>query len=51
MLAALQGVGYAGWLAVEWEKKWHPDLAEPEIALPQHAEVLRGYLAQLPRET
>src|SRR6266545_4782446 len=38
---------YAGWLAVEWEKKWHPELAAPEVALPQHAAALRAYLADL----
>jgi sugar phosphate isomerase/epimerase len=44
ILAALRTAGYDGWLAVEWEKKWHPTLAEPEVALPQHAEKLREYL-------
>ena len=47
ILAALRVAGYDGWLAVEWEKKWHPELAEPEVALPQHAEKLREYLAAL----
>jgi sugar phosphate isomerase/epimerase len=45
ILAALRADGYDGWLSVEWEKKWHPDLAEPEVALPQHAALLREYLA------
>ncbi len=48
MLTALQATGYDGWLSVEWEKKWHPELAEPEVALPQHASTLRAYLAALP---
>lgn len=48
ILAALRAIGYAGWLSVEWEKKWHLDLAEPEVALPQHATLLREYLAKLP---
>ncbi len=47
IVAALHAVGYAGWLAVEWEKKWHPELAAPEVALPQHAAALRAYLADL----
>jgi sugar phosphate isomerase/epimerase len=47
ILAALRTIGYDGWLSVEWEKKWHPDLAEPELALPQHATLLREYLAGL----
>jgi sugar phosphate isomerase/epimerase len=26
--------GYEGWFSLEWEKKWHPELPEPEIAYP-----------------
>jgi len=33
-LEALAGVGYRGWLSFEWEKKWQPEIEEPEIALP-----------------
>lgn len=47
IVAALHRFGYAGWIAVEWEKKWHSELAEPEIALPQHATLLRAYLSAL----
>ncbi|MGZ3679413.1 MAG: sugar phosphate isomerase/epimerase family protein [Ktedonobacterales bacterium] len=49
ILAALHRSGYDGWLAVEWEKKWHPELAEPEVALPQHAALLRDYLSTISR--
>jgi fatty-acyl-CoA synthase len=45
-LAALRAAGYEGAVAVEWEKKWHPELAEPEVALPQHIEWLRRHLKQ-----
>jgi sugar phosphate isomerase/epimerase len=48
ILTALRGAGYNGWLAVEWEKKWHPHIAEPEVALPQHIEVLRRFLKETP---
>ena len=44
ILAALYGAGYAGWLAVEWEKKWHPEIEEPEIAFPHYARVMGEYL-------
>jgi sugar phosphate isomerase/epimerase len=44
-LAAIRAGGYDGWYAVEWEKKWHPEIAEPEVALPQHAALLRQILA------
>ncbi|MBX3081570.1 MAG: sugar phosphate isomerase/epimerase [Anaerolineae bacterium] len=47
ILAVLHGRGYDGWLSVEWEKKWHPDIAEPEIAIPQHADLLRQYLREI----
>jgi hypothetical protein len=46
-LIALHQIGYDGWLSVEWEKHWHPEIAEPEIALPQHVERLRAYLQTL----
>jgi fatty-acyl-CoA synthase len=40
-LDLLRRHGYSGYVSAEWEKKWHPDLAEPEIALPQHIGWLR----------
>jgi fatty-acyl-CoA synthase len=47
ILSLLHKAGYDGWLVVEWEKKWHPNLAEPEVALPQHEKLMRQYLSQL----
>lgn len=38
--------GYDGWLEFEWEKGWHPDVEEPEIAFPHAA----GYLEALWQE-
>jgi sugar phosphate isomerase/epimerase len=35
-LEVLRRRGYAGWVGVEWEKKWHPEIPGPEVALPQH---------------
>jgi sugar phosphate isomerase/epimerase len=40
---AVRRDGYDGWLSVEWEKRWHPELAEPEVALPQFAEIVRTW--------
>lgn len=42
---ALQAVGYDGWITLEWEKKWHPELAEPEIAIPAFASYIRKIAA------
>ena len=36
--------GYGGWISVEWEKKWHPEIPEPEQALPQHLSLLREWV-------
>lgn len=30
----LQWSDYNGWYSLEWEKAWHPEIEEPEIALP-----------------
>ena len=29
----LRNSGYQGWFSLEWEKMWHLDLEDPEIAL------------------
>jgi fatty-acyl-CoA synthase len=44
-IAALDAVGYEGWLSVEWEKHWHPELAEPELALPRELAAIRAFPA------
>jgi sugar phosphate isomerase/epimerase len=44
MLDLLLENGYTGPISLEWEKRWHADLPEPEIAFPQHAKALRAYL-------
>ncbi len=45
-LRLLRGDGYAGYLSFEWEKKWEPQLAEPEIAFPHYAAFTRALLAE-----
>jgi sugar phosphate isomerase/epimerase len=47
MLELLQDGGYDGWVSVEWEKRWHPEIEEPEVALPQHLSVLTTWFAEL----
>jgi sugar phosphate isomerase/epimerase len=44
MLAVLAASGYPGWISVEWEKRWHPEIEEPEVALPQHLALLRTWM-------
>ena len=46
VLAALRAHGYDRWVSFEWEKRWHPALDEPEVALPHFvrwaARAMRG---------
>ncbi|MFQ5808776.1 MAG: sugar phosphate isomerase/epimerase family protein [Armatimonadota bacterium] len=46
-LQLLQDEGYDGYLSLEWEKKWHPEIDEPEVAFPQFAAKMRELLAAL----
>jgi sugar phosphate isomerase/epimerase len=45
-IQALVNIGYKGPYCFEWEKVWHPDLIEPEIAFPDYAKVAGEYLRQ-----
>ena len=38
--------GYKGYYCFEWEKRWHPEIEDPEIAIPHYAKVMREYLAE-----
>ena len=44
-ITRLMGVGYSGYVTVEWEKAWLPGLAEPEEILPDAVEKLRKWAA------
>jgi fatty-acyl-CoA synthase len=46
-LRLLRAQGYDDFISVEWEKKWHPELAEPEVAYPRHIALLREYVSEL----
>jgi fatty-acyl-CoA synthase len=46
-LRQLNERGYREYISVEWEKKWHPEIPEPEVAFPQHLALLRDYVREL----
>jgi sugar phosphate isomerase/epimerase len=46
IIRLLAAGGYQGFISVEWEKYWHPEIEEPEIALPQHLKVLQGWVKE-----
>jgi sugar phosphate isomerase/epimerase len=37
--------GYRGFYSLEWEKGWHPEIEEPEVAFPHYAKTIGEYLA------
>lgn len=41
---ALRGLQYDGYISFEWEKYWHPEIEEPEVALPDFVEAIRAIL-------
>lgn len=47
VLQLLHANGYQGYVSVEWEKKWHPEIEEPEVAMPQQAAVIREWMGEL----
>jgi sugar phosphate isomerase/epimerase len=41
---SLKRANYKGYYSFEWEKKWHPEIQDPEIALPHFAKEIIHYL-------
>jgi sugar phosphate isomerase/epimerase len=46
----LVSAGYRGYLSVEWEKYWHPEIEAAEIALPHELKVLQEWTREALRE-
>lgn len=40
-LRLLDSIGYDGWHSLEWEKMWHPEIEDTEIALPLFPKKIR----------
>jgi glucosamine-6-phosphate deaminase len=51
VLALLHRSGYDGFVSFEWEKRWHPSIEEPEVALPRFARWASGLMRRLEGET
>ncbi len=47
MLGRLSAGVYPGWISVEWERRWHPEIEPPEVALPQHLAVLGSWISEM----
>ena len=46
-LTALFQNGYSGYYSFEWEKMWHPEIAEPEVALAHYPTAIKKHLKHL----
>jgi len=40
---ALRSGGYKGYYSFEWEKLWHPEIGEPDVAIADYAKVMRAH--------
>ncbi len=41
----LESHGYDGPMTLEWEKRWHPEIEEPEVALPHFVDYMESLRA------
>ena len=39
--AVIEELNYDGYVSFEWEKYWHPEIEEPEVALPDFINAIR----------
>ncbi len=47
LLQLLKERKYQGYLSLEWEKTWHPEIEEADIAIMQYAMKMRQYMKEL----
>ncbi len=40
ILMLLDTMNYKGFVSFEWEKRWHPELADPDVALPAFSKLI-----------
>jgi sugar phosphate isomerase/epimerase len=43
VIGVLREMNYEGYVSFEWEKYWHPEIDDPEIALPDFVAAMRNY--------
>jgi len=43
-VGVLAAAGYKGYYCFEWEKRWHPEIEDPEVAFPHFARTVTQYL-------
>jgi sugar phosphate isomerase/epimerase len=45
-LAAIKALNYNGYISFEWEKYWHPEIEEPDVAFPDFVNAIRNDSAE-----
>jgi sugar phosphate isomerase/epimerase len=43
-VVAIRNLDYDGYVSFEWEKYWHPEIEEPDVALPDFSNAIRNLL-------
>ena len=44
MFDALLGIGYEGYISLEWVKRWSQELSDAGVVFPRFADYMRDYL-------
>ena len=44
-IEALEKLNYDGYISFEWEKYWHPEIEDPEIALPDFMDAVKRVMS------
>jgi sugar phosphate isomerase/epimerase len=44
ILKALRRIRYDGFLSLEWEKMWQPNIEEPDVVFPQYISRMKAFL-------
>ncbi|MGG7664514.1 sugar phosphate isomerase/epimerase family protein [Dyadobacter sp. BHUBP1] len=42
-ISVLVEANYKGYYSFEWEKKWHPEIEEPEVVIPAYPKLMQQY--------
>jgi sugar phosphate isomerase/epimerase len=46
LIGVLRARDFSGFVSLDWEKMWHPEIAGAEVVLPQYREKLQEYLSK-----
>lgn len=47
IIGVLKSGGYDGYLTFEWERRWHPEIEQADIAFPRYVSVIREIMEQI----